>query len=81
VKSLSYLKKNADDSNRSSFVETSYLNTDMCKFETTQKWTSRAQSAVSSNIYSKTRAFIYLLFFLFEYTPLLSGLCSCVIFE
>jgi len=37
VKSLSYLKKNADDSNRSSFVETSYLNTDMCKFETTQK--------------------------------------------
>jgi len=39
------------------FVETSYLNTDMRKFESSQKEESRAQTADSSKACSKTRAF------------------------
>jgi len=38
-------------------VETSYLNTDMCKFEPSQKDKSGALSAGSSKAYSKSRAF------------------------
>ena len=39
-------------------AEYSYLNTDMYKFETSQKDESRAQSADSSKEYRKPRAFI-----------------------
>jgi len=35
------------------FVETSYLNTDMCKFASQQKEESRAQSSDFSKVYSK----------------------------
>jgi len=37
-------------------VELSYWNTDMCKFESSQKYESRAQSADSSKAFSKPRA-------------------------
>ena len=40
-----------------SLLESSYLNTDSCKFESSQKDESRAQSADSSKTYSKPRAF------------------------
>jgi len=38
-------------------VKTSYLNTDVCKFEPSQKDESRAQSADSSKVYSKLITF------------------------
>jgi len=40
-------------------VESTYLNTDMSKFESLQKDVSRAQSADSSKAYRKPRAFNY----------------------
>jgi len=45
------------DSNSSPCVESSYLYTDMCKFESSQKDESRAQSADSSKAYTQRRAF------------------------
>jgi len=36
-----------------SHVESSYLNTDICKFESPQKDESRSQSADSLKVYSK----------------------------
>jgi len=55
VKSISYLKF-AIDSLPASPVEWSYLNTDMRKFESSQKSESKAQSADSSKAYRKPRA-------------------------
>jgi len=40
-----------------SHVDTSYLNTDMCKFESSQKVKSRAQSAGSLKVCRKPWAF------------------------
>jgi len=40
-----------------SHVESSYLNTDMCKFESSQE-ENRAKSADSSKSYRKTRAMV-----------------------
>jgi len=39
-----------------SHMESSYLNTDMCRFESSQNDKSRAQSADSTKAYSKPRA-------------------------
>ena len=44
-------------------VETSYLNTDMCKLESSQSHESRAQSTDSSNAHSQLRAFLMVLYF------------------
>jgi len=41
-----------------SHVESSYLNTDMCKFEVLQDGESRAQSADFSVAYRKPRAIV-----------------------
>jgi len=46
------------------FVETSYLNTDMCKFESSQKEESRAKSADSSKHHSKFITFSPLFFWI-----------------
>jgi len=47
------LRKFADRSTPFTFVETNYLNTDMCKYKSLQKDKNRAQSADSSKAYSK----------------------------
>jgi len=49
----SLLKKIVNRFNSVAFVEISYLNADMCKFESLQKEDSRAQSADSSKAYNK----------------------------
>jgi len=59
VKSISY-QKFVIDSLLLSLVEWSYLNTDMRKFESSQKHESRAQLADSSKAYKKRRAFYWL---------------------
>jgi len=52
-----HLKKFADGFKPVAFVETSYLNIDTCKFESSQKNESRTQSANASKVYRKPRAF------------------------
>jgi len=44
VKLISYFKKSADGFNSFAFVDASYLNTDMCKSESSQSEESRAHS-------------------------------------
>ena len=56
---IDFLFKFAIDSLLFSPVEWSYLNTDICKFESPQKDESKAQSADSSKAYRKPRAFIW----------------------
>ena len=51
------VKKLPIDSLLISYVVSSYLNTDMCNFESSQKDESRAQSADSSKAYSTPTAF------------------------
>ena len=53
-------------------VKSSCLNTDMCKFESSQKGESRAQSADSSKDWSKPRDFIVVLRVFFSLQD-----CSC----
>jgi len=50
-------KKISDKFKPAAFLETNYLNTDMCKFASSQKEKSRAHSADSSKVCSKPRAF------------------------
>jgi len=56
MKSISYYKF-TDGYKLFTCLETSYLNTDMSKFESSQQDESRAQSADSSKAYSRPRAF------------------------
>jgi len=53
---LILLNKFADGFKPVTFVESSYLDIDMCKFESSQKDESKAQSADSSKAFSKPRA-------------------------
>jgi len=53
VKFISYLKKYADGFKPFTYVEASYLNTDMCKFESSQNEESRTFLTDSSKAYSR----------------------------
>ena len=51
------------------FVEANYLNTDMCKFESTQNHERRAQSVDPPRAYSKQSFFLHVLHQIFRKIP------------